>query len=527
MTDTFDTSVLIAGAGPVGLALALELGLRDIPCLVVEKRDGVLHVPKMSEVSTRNMEFCRRWGIAHAVRTEVWKDQRPLDFVYVENMLGRELGRQIRLTQPVSQGDYHTPEPSAHCPQIFFDPLLAKRVKRQPSVTFAYNTTLDSFEQDAAGVTAALIDADGKRRRVRARFLVGCDGATGVVRDALGIPLEGLGVVANSVNLFFNSPDLIKLHDKGWARNYRQIDEAGCWAELIPINGEGLWRLTIFDEPESAKNPDAFLRRMFGGDFPYEMINVSEWERRDFVAADYRRGNVFIAGDAAHQNSPTGGLGMATGIEESVNLGWKLAAVLQGWGGPRLLDSYLVERRPIALRNVELSTRTFHAISSIPGRKHGEDASTYAAALEAWKRDLERYTIPDHVKMQYTYENSPICVLDGTPAPDPEPRVFSPSTRPGSRAPHVWLADGRTTLDLFDEGFTLLRLGAAPPDASGLLAAARARGLPIREVLVTDVRAAQAYEMPLVLVRADGHVAWRGNLEPADPVAIVDHIRGA
>jgi 2-polyprenyl-6-methoxyphenol hydroxylase-like FAD-dependent oxidoreductase len=473
------------------------------------------------------MEFCRRWGIANDVRTEVWKDKRPLDFIYVENMRGRELARQARLTQATSEGDYHTPEPSAHCPQIFFDPLLAKRVRKQPSVSFAYNTSLDGFAQDDAGVTADITGVDGKCRRVRARYLVGCDGATGVVRDALGIKLDGLGVVANSVNIFFNSPDLINLHDKGWGRNYRQIDEAGCWAELIPISSDGLWRLTVFDEPNSATNPDAYLKRMFGGEFPYELINVSEWERRDFVAETYRRRNVFIAGDAAHQNSPTGGLGMATGIEESVNLGWKLAAMIQGWGGPRLLDSYTVERHPVAARNVELSTRTYRAIMAIPPRQHGGDIADYEAALDVWRRDLERYTVPDHVKMQYTYEESPVCFLDGTPAPDPEPRIFAPSSRPGSRAPHVWIEPGKSTLDLLDEGFTLLRLGAAPPQGERLIDAARARGLPMREVEVASPKVAQVFEFPLVLVRPDGHVAWRGRTSPSDSLAVIDHIRGA
>ena len=526
MTET-QTSVLIASAGPVGLALALELGLRDIDCLVVEKRDGVLHVPKMSAVSTRNMEFCRRWRIADAVRTAVWPPGRQLDFVYVENLRGRELGRYSNPVYGDRDPKAITPETSCHCPQIFFDPILAARVKLHHSVRLAYETGLVDFTQDDAGVAASTVGRDGVRQRVRARYLVGCDGASGLVRDKLDLKLEGLGVVANSVNIYFRSAQLARLHDKGWARIFRLIDEDGCWSELIPIDGKELWRLSIFDDQRSLTHPGEFLERVFGGAFPFEIINVSAWERRDFVAQDYRKGSVFIAGDAAHQCSPTGGLGMATGIEDAVNLAWKLAATLQGWGGARLLDSYAIERRPIARRNVDLSTRSYRAVETIPAWKHGGDSAAYKGELDSWRDNLGRYTVPDHVKMQYTYEGSPIVWPEATPPDDPEPPVFIHTARPGARAPHAWLDDGRSTLDLFDEGFTLLRLGEAPPDAEPLLTAARRARLPIREARAPDAVALQRYQKPLVLVRPDGHVGWRGDACPANPAAVIERVRGA
>ena len=173
----------------------------------------------------------------------------------------------------------------------------------------------------------------GARRTLRARYLVGCDGPSGVVREALGIGVEGLGAIAHSVNLFFRSADLATTHDKGWARFYRVVDETGCWAELIPIDGKELWRLTVFDEPLSKADPVFLLDKLAGGTFAYEMLNVSPWERRDYVAKSYGQGRIFIAGDAAHECSPTGGIGMHTGLEEAVNLGWKLCRGHAGWLG--------------------------------------------------------------------------------------------------------------------------------------------------------------------------------------------------
>jgi 2-polyprenyl-6-methoxyphenol hydroxylase-like FAD-dependent oxidoreductase len=521
-TDGKTTSVIIAGAGPVGLGLACELGLRGVDCVLIEKRDGAITVPKQSMVSARNMEFCRRWGVAREVRSAVWPESHPRDFVYLASMRGRELMR-VKVPAYVQRDprDF-TPEVACPCPQIYFDPVLAGRVKSMPNVTIRYGTRLDSFHQDADSVTAELADiATGKRQTLLAHYLVGCDGPSGFVRETLGIGLGGLGVVAHSLNVFFRSADLAATHDKGWARFYRVIDETGCWAELIPIDGKELWRLTVFDRPASAETPGVLLRKLAGGDFKYELLNVSPWERRDFVAESYGYGRAFIAGDSAHECSPTGGIGMHTGLEEAVNLGWKLAAVLQGWGGPNLLASYEAERRPIAARNVELATRSFRAIASIPGWRDAEEPPDWPNNPPRW------LSVPEHFKLLYSYEQSPICVSDRTPAPDPEPPRFVPTTRPGTRAPHAWLADDRSTLDLFGDGFTLLRLGSQPPESSALIAAAKARGVPLRDTALPDPDIAALYETKLVLVRPDGHVAWRGDESPADPEAIVDRIRGA
>jgi 2-polyprenyl-6-methoxyphenol hydroxylase-like FAD-dependent oxidoreductase len=515
------TNVMIVGAGPVGLAIACELGLRGVDCMLVEKRDGSIRVPKQSMVSSRNMEFCRRWGIAQTVRTAVWPESHPRDFVYLDTLRGREL---LRVKMPsFAQRDPrdYTPEAPCPCPQIYFDPILNARVETFPNVAVAYNTSLAGFEQDKEGVAVRLTDSTTRApRAVRARYLVGCDGPAGLVRQMLGIELEGLGKVANSVNLFFRSPELPAIHDKGWARFYRVIDETGCWGELIPIDGKELFRLTVFDEPLSAADPHFLLYKMAGGEFPYEMLSVSPWERRDYVAHSYCNGRVFIAGDAAHECSPTGGIGMHTGLEEVINLAWKLEAVLRGWGGPALLASYELERRPIAVRNVEYATRSFLALAGIPGWRGGANPTD-------WGPDRGWFSVPEHLKSQYCYENSSICMADGTPEPEPVTPKFVPSTRPGSRAPHAWLTDGRSTIDLCGDSFVLLRVGTDPPSASELIETARMRQVPLREIALADPDIATLYARKLVLVRPDGHVAWRGDEAPSDALAIIDRVRGA
>ncbi len=516
-----ETAVLIVGAGPVGLALACELGLRGIDCVVAEKRDGKLHVPKMSLVSAGGMEMCRRWGIAKAVRTAVWSDKHDLDFVYMETLAGAELTRIKMPAYALSRPDW-TPEGLCQCPQIFFDPILAARVATLDTIDVRYNTGLETFEDSGDGVTATLVgELDGARQQIRAKYLVGCDGASSMVREALGIPLLGEGGIANSVNIFFRSPELAGMHDKGWGRIYRPIDHEGCWSELIPIDGRELWRLTVFDDPTYARDPLAALRRMAGFDVPCEIISTLLWERRDAVAASYGKGRVLIAGDSAHQSSPTGGAGMHTGMEEALNLSWKLEAVLKGWGGPRLIASYEDERKPIAQRNIELSTHTYRALRSIPPVPAVRTES-------AWRTtNLSTYSIPDHVRSCPSFANSALCIDDGSPPLDQVPAKPTPSARPGARAPHAWIGPERSTLDLFGDGFVLLRFGKKPPDGAALEKAAIARGVPLQLVAIEDEAAARLYEQPLVLVRPDFHVAWRGASVPDDPLSIVDTIRGA
>ncbi|HUI95496.1 MAG TPA: FAD-dependent monooxygenase, partial [Xanthobacteraceae bacterium] len=452
---------------------------------------------------------------ADTVRTAVWPESRNADFVYLDHLRGRELARSRRPTSAQRGTLAQSPETACHCPQIFFDPILAGRARSLPGVTLRYGVRLDGFAQDGEAVRARLSDvASGAIDTLTARYLVGCDGPAGVVRAALGINLGGLGVVANSVNIFFRSAELASLHDKGWARIYRLIDSSGCWGELIPIDGKALWRLTVFEDPAAAENPAAALFRMAGGAFPHEILSVSRWERRDSVAERYGAGRVLIAGDAAHECSPTAGLGMHTGIEEAVNLAWKLAAVIAGWGGSGLVGSYEAERRPIALRNVALSTATFQGLRRIPGLDE-------AAGLgpDAWRDVLAATSPSEEYKLDYGYDGSPICVADAEPG-------LPVAARPGARAPHAWLSEGRSTLDLFGDGFVLLCFAGAGERAAPLIGAAEQRGVPLRAVAIDDPAVAARYGAALVLVRPDAHVAWRGDAVVA-PDAIIDRVRGA
>jgi hypothetical protein len=274
------------------------------------------------------------------------------------------------------------------------------------------------------------------------------------------------------------------------------------------------------------------LRRALGRDLDVEWLGVSIWHRRSVVAERYSRGRVLLAGDAVHQLSPTGALGMNSGIGDAVDLGWKLAAVIDGWGGPRLLGSYDAERRPIGERNVKMATRFYHSVNEF-GDVHAsiDDDSREGATLrrqlgERLVRDVGPEFRTIGLQIGYRYEDSPICMLDGTSAPPDTAETYVPSARPGARAPHVWLNDGSSIIDLFGRGFVLLRFGGAPPCAE-LQAAAEDCSVPLAIKAVDDPAAAQLYERRLVLVRPDGHVAWRSDAAPPDPVGLIDRVRGA
>jgi 2-polyprenyl-6-methoxyphenol hydroxylase-like FAD-dependent oxidoreductase len=539
VNSTKTTDVLIVGGGPVGLGLAIEFGMRNIRCIVVEMRDGKVRVPKMSQVTSRSMEFCRRWGIVDKVERAGWPSSHPFDFAYVTSLTGFELARSEWPPYEVGAERHYTPNGTAHCPQIFFDPILMARVLELPKVEVQARTKMISFVDEGNLVRTELRDEEhGQEESIVSRYLVGCDGAESNVRGQLGIAFEGEGHLGHSVSIFFRSPDLATLHDKGWARFYRMIDETGHWADLVSIDGKDLWRLTLLDLGSRAEikavDTASMLWRAAGVEFTYEILSVLPWERRDLLAATYGKGRVYICGDAAHVLSPTGGLGMNTGLADACDLSWKIAAAIEGWAGPHLLATYDTERRAIAQRNVKESTDYFRRTRVLfpKGRPLAERTPEGRLARQDFAEDFERLSnedalyVSEHVKIGYGYEPSSICIADGTPGVEATGMDYVPNARPGARAPHVWLKGGHSLLDIFGFGFVLLRLGRNPPSVASMVAEAEARHMPLQVFDLVHDEAERIYEKRLTLVRPDGHVCWRSDCLPETPGDILDRVRG-
>lgn len=553
------TSVLIVGAGPVGLSLAIDLGWRGVACIVIDQSDGKFLLPRASGVTARTMEFCRRWGIRDAVLAAGFPLDLPLNNVFCTSLTGHllaiEPGYALQDQPPLD----FSPENKHRCPQDLYDPVLERAAARYDTVTIMRQCRLDGFTDQGSGVVARVsrlsegIEYDfGKEIQmggeaalsptvepfeIRARFMVACDGANSGIRDALGIPSEGRRVLSYSTSVLLRIPDLGRHHSFGDAERYLFFGDEGIWGNLTVVDGKDRWRLTIAGSGDKQEltpaEIDTAIRRCLGrDDIPFEIIAITPWRRRQLVAASFGKGNVFLAGDAAHTMSPTGGFGMSTGAGDAVDLGWKIDAVLKGWGGEKLLDSYDAERRPVGVRNTASAADNFapwtvrHSFSAVSGTT--AEAQKQRDELGATLRKLFlREWQTWGTAMGYRYDDSPICIQDGTPAPPDDSMVYVQCARPGARAPHAWLADGRSTLDLFGRGFVLLDFGRVGNDGSRLLDAAAALGLPLAVHHVDDPHIANLYGMRLVLVRPDGHVAWRGEVLPADVKRMLDIVRGA
>jgi 2-polyprenyl-6-methoxyphenol hydroxylase-like FAD-dependent oxidoreductase len=530
--------VLIVGAGPVGLALAGDLGWRGIPCMLIEKTDGVIEQPKMDLVGVRTAEICRRWGIADWLRDAPYPGDYPQDYVYLTALNGYELGREPFPGRAFEICPPQSPQKRERVPQDMFDPILRRFATSFAHVTLRYQTELVAFEEKPDGVEATLRDSvTGDTGKISADHLVGTDGGASTTRELAGIRMSGNPALTYTTNVLFRCADFPSLHDKGKAYRFIFIGPEGVWLTIVAVNGGDRFRMSIVGSPEKVSHSETdirqALRRAMDREFDYEILSVMRWVRRELVADHFAIGRVFIAGDAAHLMSPTGGLGMNTGIQDAADLGWKLEAVWRGWGGDKLLASYEAERRPVAIRNVTESSRNLQRMLSTRARRpppeifqsDGEAARKEYGARFAQTMRHEWFMNGFH--LGYRYDESPIVCPDGTLAPPWETSTYTQTARPGARAPHVWLSAGRSTLDLFGRGFVLLRLGADAADASPFVSAAARRGVPLQVVDLDAADVLAAYQAKLVLVRPDGHVAWRGHEAPQDTLAVIDRIRGA
>jgi 2-polyprenyl-6-methoxyphenol hydroxylase-like FAD-dependent oxidoreductase len=527
--------VIIAGAGPIGLILAIELGNQGIECLVVEQGDGQVKSPKMLTVGYRTMEFCRRWGFSDQVINWGWPLDYPMDIRFVTSLTGREIAGYTRPSYYERKkywGGEYGPEIYIRCPQSVFDPLLAAQASKLSSVTLQYGCCLEYFHDDGGHVEVTLRDTgSGKTKCVRSQYVAACDGASSVLRKMAGIKLGGIKKLNGNYNIYFRSSELRNIMTVKCAVSYVLYDEQGHWATMQIVNGSDLWRLDSYHAPENADkaDPEPYLSKAIGQEFEHEVVGAYIWKRREGLAHKYRQDRLFLVGDAAHQLSPTGGFGMNTGVADAVDLGWKLAAVLNGWGGDNLLDSYEVERRPIATRNVKEAHENYKILRKPPSGGAIADDSLAGEAQRQKTRDFilsnnsNREWETTGLQLGYSYDGSPIVVADGSPQDPIQVATYNPTARPGSRAPHAWLKDGRSMLDLFRFNYTLLHFFK---EVSGL---DRIGGgeVPVTSVFVDDPTIHKLYGADLVLVRPDGHVAWRGNKLPSDIAEFTDRIRGA
>jgi 2-polyprenyl-6-methoxyphenol hydroxylase-like FAD-dependent oxidoreductase len=541
--------VAIVGGGPVGLAVALELGRYGVDCVLIEQRERAVPADnaKAVAINMRTMEFCRRWGIAEEVRNCGFDPEYPQDTIYVTSLTGHLLARH---PQP-SFAELRTPvvaaERIARCPQTIFDPILQRTAASFPSVRFRYQTQCEEIRQDASGATLSLINTvTGEKDSLRATYVACCDGANSMLRAALGIEMDGAGTLSYNANVVFRSEELLTIHDKG-PGFYTAIGPEGRWASILAVDGRSLWRMHVSKPVEGMQfeqtEAEELIRRFAGTDFRFEVVSAKVWARREVVAKRYQAGCVFLLGDSAHQLPPTGGFGMNTGIGDATNLAWKLAATLAGWGGPELLASYEQERLPIGTRNVSAAAGRWIEVrdrTEPPGPAILDDGPEGEKVRASVSRALEKAIGNMNVgyefgaryedvglQLGYRYTGSPIIASDGQLPPPDDVRMYSNVASPGARAPHYWLDHDRSILDLFGDGFVLLRLSPLAPDTDEFVTAARAAGMPLVVHSFDIAHLLHLYNKRLVLVRPDGHVAWRGDEVPANPAALLDLVRGA
>lgn len=533
--------VVIVGGGPVGLSLAAELGAHGVECLLLEKGLGANHHPRANVVAARTMEFFRRWGIADEVAETGLPDDYPTEIIFTNRITHEEL---FRFSFPTQTGAHFHPSDQSMLASPYFktaagqdgiEAVLRRHISTLKSVAVHYNANVITTDEKPDCVELTIESGEGgPRKTIRARYVAACDGGRSTIRAQLNIGMTGKSDLGRFVSIYLRSPEFNKRHDKGFATLYWALNDQ---APGIFIAIDGKERFTFQrslrpDEDGASIEPYSTIREAFGADLPFEILSVQPWRAHALVAERYRHGRYFLAGDAAHLFVPTGGFGMNTGIGDSVDLGWKLAAVIKGWGGEQLLDSYEFERKPIAVRNTSEAADNYLAIlptfrnAALLPAEHAPRTEGIARLAADLTKQRKHFSATG-IHLGYRYENSPVCWHDGTQPTIDDPQIYIPTTRPGSRAPHMWLSENRSTIDLFGTGFTLVAVNADAADISAARAFAAKAPFPISLEAIEGSEIAKLYEVRFVLVRPDGMIAWRGMHLPDDPTPLFDVVRGA
>ena len=548
--NRIDVDILIAGGGPCGLMLANELGRRGIRCLLVDPKPGTAFNPQANATQARTMEHFRRHGFADEVRAHGLPADHPTDIAYFTRFSQHELAR-LRLptaAQAVERirtmdGSWSAAELPHRVSQKFVEAILRRHAERYPSNEIRYGWRLSTFEDTGAEVRATVQPADGGAAlAVTARFAVGADGPRSPVRQALGIDWSGATGVRREFMggrmfaVYLRAPGFYRAfpHDRAWM--YVSVN-AQRRAFMATVDGvsEFAFHAAIHDGEDADLWTAADAQRIFdeamGTGVPIEVLSTGSWlAGHSLVAQRFGRGRVFIAGDAAHLFTPTGGLGYNTAVEDAVNLGWKLASVVRGNAPPTLLDSYEAERKPVALRNTGYARRFADSVGLFGATPLLEEASAAGAA----ERRRAGAHLDAHVRLEFDipgvtfgarYDDSPIIVGDGSAAPPDAANTYVPTACPGGRPPHAWLGDRRSLYDTFGFEWTLLRLGPGAPEGDRFVEAARKAGIDLAVVEHAAPRLRALYEAPLALIRPDQIVAWRGNAE-ADAAAVLAQATG-
>ena len=553
MANALETDVLIAGGGPFGLMLANELGRRHIQCLLVDPKASTAFNPQANATQARTMEHFRRLGFAQEIRAQGLPPHHPTDITYLTRFSGIELAR-LRLPTAAAapqaikamSGSWSAAELPHRVSQKFVEVTLRQHAEKWASNDIRYGWKLESFKDESlssnnTGSVAAshpiqariqqVNSAEPVSLDVRAKYFIGADGARSFVRHELGIAWGG----ATGFKRNFMGGKMLAVYLKA-PHFYEQNPNDRAWmyvivnpelrAFIMSVDGvsEFAFHVQMADdaatEALTAEDAKRLFALAYGQAMDIEILSMATWLAGHALVADsFQKGRVFLGGDAVHLFTPTGGLGYNTAVEDAVNLGWKLSAVLKGQAQPTLLDSYEIERKPLAIRNTGYAKQFADSIGLFDADKALEDISPAGEQARSIASDYlngharREFNIPG-VTFGGRYIHSPLIVEDGTQAPADAANTYIPSACPGGRPPHAWLPDGSSLFDHFNFEWTLLVLGEdkgpLAQDALKFSEAALQCHLDFKVLRFDSQELLDLYEANLVLIRPDQIVAWRG-----------------